>query len=101
MPQRSENRVDLPAPFGPMMQRSSPAGTASVTRSVATTPPKRLARPSVARIGSAISAPRHAGGEGRAPAAPRQLARQRHDDAVREEQHREDQERPGDDQRVL
>ena len=34
-------RVDLPAPFGPMMPRSSPSATSRVTSWLAKTPPKR------------------------------------------------------------
>ena len=60
MPQSSENSVDLPAPFGPMMQRSSPAGTSRLTMSVATTPPNRLASASVAKAEPAAMAQRPA-----------------------------------------
>src|SRR5689334_19873348 len=39
-PARRLNRVVLPAPFGPMIARNSPAGTASCTSSTAAMPPK-------------------------------------------------------------
>ena len=35
------NRVDLPAPFGPITARTSPSATSIDTRSTATSPPKR------------------------------------------------------------
>src|SRR5262245_58832222 len=44
--------VVLPAPFGPMMACSSPAGTARSMPSEAVTPPKRLVRPSMANSAS-------------------------------------------------
>src|SRR3990170_3718111 len=44
--------VVLPAPLGPMMACSSPARTSSTMSSQATTPPKRLVRPSICRSGS-------------------------------------------------
>src|SRR4051812_40919967 len=52
-PASSPISVVLPAPFGPMMACSSPVGIASVISSEASTPPKRLVRPS---ISSSISA---------------------------------------------
>src|SRR5262245_32333043 len=51
-PVSSPISVVLPAPFGPMTACSSPAGTLSVMSSDATTPPKRLVRPSIARSAS-------------------------------------------------
>src|SRR5215470_13714695 len=48
-------RVLLPAPFGPMMACSSPGGMASEMPSEATTPPKRLVRPSIASSASATA----------------------------------------------
>src|SRR5688572_17977208 len=50
--------VVLPAPFGPMIACSSPSGTERVMLSDATTPPKRLVRPSILSSGS-ITAPLH------------------------------------------
>src|SRR5260370_41516523 len=50
--------VVLPAPFGPMMACSSPRATSSATLSEATTPPKRLVRPSTLSIASATAQPR-------------------------------------------
>src|SRR5262249_3739964 len=51
-PVSSPISVVLPAPFGPMTACSSPAGTLSVMSSDATTPPKRLVRPSIVRSAS-------------------------------------------------
>src|SRR5687767_694055 len=48
-------RVVLPAPFGPMIACNSPAGTDSVMASEASTPPKRLVMPSMARSVSATA----------------------------------------------
>src|SRR5258705_4136378 len=45
-------KVVLPAPFGPMTAWSSPVGTASVISSDASTPPKRLLKPSISRRAS-------------------------------------------------
>ena len=50
--------VVLPAPFGPMMACSSPRGTSSAMSSEATTPPKRLLRPSICSSGSGTAQPR-------------------------------------------
>src|SRR5688572_21145232 len=50
--------VVLPAPFGPMMACSSPAEISSTMLSDATTPPKRLVKPSIWSIASATAAPR-------------------------------------------
>src|ERR1051325_2083391 len=41
MPVIRLNRVDLPAPFGPMTARTSPSSTRIDTRSTAIRPPKR------------------------------------------------------------
>src|SRR5215471_2371631 len=49
--------VVLPAPFGPMTACSSPASTASVMASEATTPPNRRVSPSTWRRGSATAEP--------------------------------------------
>src|SRR5262249_53781988 len=49
--------VVLPAPFGPMIACSSPCGTASAIASEATTPPKRLLRPSISKSASATAHP--------------------------------------------
>src|SRR4029453_15843016 len=46
--------VDLPAPFGPMMARSSPGCTAMQTLLSAVSPSKRTVRPSVRRMGAAL-----------------------------------------------
>src|SRR5215813_10104570 len=45
----SLNRVDLPAPFGPITERISPSCTAKLTSFTATSPPKRLDNPSMLR----------------------------------------------------
>src|SRR5579863_2125495 len=58
-PARRPMSVVLPAPFGPITACSSPGGTASVIESAATTPPKRLLRPSICNSGSAtLAAPK-------------------------------------------
>jgi hypothetical protein len=44
--------VDLPAPFGPMIPRISPRGTAMLTLLTAAKPPNRTVRPSVLRSGA-------------------------------------------------
>src|SRR5215831_6710844 len=49
--------VVLPAPFGPMIACSSPGGTESAIASEATTPPKRLLRPSICKSASATAHP--------------------------------------------
>src|SRR4029079_11328825 len=77
----------LPAPFGPMMACSSPRITSSRTLSEATTPPKRLVRPSTVSNASAIALNPARG--------PRQqtvdtAAREQHD----QEQHRAENELP-------
>src|SRR4051812_3423259 len=54
LPEICAIKVVLPAPFGPINAWTSPGATASVTRSVATMPPKRLSSPSSRRSGSAI-----------------------------------------------
>src|SRR5262249_11887744 len=46
-------KVDLPAPFGPMMACNSPAGTSSEMPSEASTPPNRFVRSRIWSIGSA------------------------------------------------
>src|SRR5258708_5532590 len=46
-------RVDLPAPFGPMMACNSPAGTSREMLSEASTPPNRLVRSRICKSGSA------------------------------------------------
>src|SRR6266545_903624 len=45
--------VDLPAPLGPMMARTSPAGTAMLTSLSAVRPPNRMESPSVRSRGAA------------------------------------------------
>src|SRR5690348_17665493 len=47
-------RVDLPAPFGPMMPSTSPGRTAKLRSSTAGSPPKRLVTPSRARMGVVV-----------------------------------------------
>src|SRR5712691_3402508 len=51
-PVRQLKRVDLPAPLGPMIPRSSPGGTASDTWLRAVNPPNRTVSCSVRRIGA-------------------------------------------------
>src|SRR2546426_9007203 len=50
-PVRQLKKVDLPAPFGPMIARISPVGTARDTLLSAASPPKRTVSASVLRIG--------------------------------------------------
>src|SRR5262245_6646121 len=50
--------VVLPAPFGPMMACNSPGATSRPTLSDATTPPKRLVRPSILSSASTTARPR-------------------------------------------
>src|SRR5262245_10226084 len=65
-PVRQLNRVDFPAPFGPMTARISPGATASETWLRAVRPPNCTVRPSVRRIaGEAVPGP------GRGAATPR------------------------------
>src|SRR5215469_6317613 len=52
-------KVDLPAPFGPIIACSSPAGSTREIPSAATTPPNRLVRPSISSSTSAIATSRH------------------------------------------
>src|SRR6185295_12711031 len=76
--------VVLPAPFGPMMACSSPAVTSSVTLSEATTPPKRLVRPSIRSSASATA-----------------VILQDAVDAAAREQHNAEQHRAKNDPRIL
>src|SRR5262245_45357839 len=76
--------VVLPAPLGPMMACSSPCGTVSRMLSDATTPPKRLARPSIWSSGSATA-----------------QAREHTVDATTGEQDDEEQHRPEHDLTIL
>src|SRR5262245_12600901 len=55
MPLTQLSTLVLPAPFGPISASSSPAATASETRSSTVRPPKRSVRPSIAS--SAIPSP--------------------------------------------
>src|SRR5215472_550137 len=55
MPLTQLSTLVLPAPFGPMSANSSPAATASETRSSTVRPPKRRVRPSMSS--SAIPSP--------------------------------------------
>src|ERR687887_923841 len=55
MPLTQLSTLVLPAPFGPMSANSSPAATASETRSSTVRPPKRSVRPSISS--SAIPSP--------------------------------------------
>src|SRR5580658_953667 len=64
-PVNSPISVVLPAPFGPIMACSSPAGSASEIASEATTPPKRLVKASTA---SKTSATAHSGHQAVDPA---------------------------------
>src|SRR3569832_2795088 len=78
--------VVLPAPFGPMTACNSPSGTAMATSSVATMPPKRLARRSTSSSASAIVL---------LPRTPHEVGQraQQAIDAAAREQHNDQQER--------
>src|SRR5262245_3291604 len=84
--------VVLPAPFGPMTACNSPCGILMTTSSVATMPPKRLARLSTWSSASAMAHRR--AGLALDPAA--ELDEQPIDAAARE-QHDEQQQRPEND----
>src|SRR5262249_23654706 len=56
-PEMRWNSVVLPAPFGPMMARSSPAGTARSTPPTACTAPKARPSPRVSSSGVTRRAP--------------------------------------------
>src|SRR5882724_8146962 len=55
-PDSKLRRVDLPAPFGPMMACTVPRSTRRVTPSTAASAPKRRVSPSVSRSTSATAA---------------------------------------------
>src|SRR5262245_20606055 len=76
-PQSCWTMVVLPAPFGPISAWISPGATESETLSTATTPPKRFARPSMTRIGSATGEPPNE--ESPARNARESLRREQHD----------------------
>src|SRR6202035_4867087 len=61
-PVRQLKNVLLPAPFGPMMARTSPRATSTLTCDSAARPPKRTDSSSVLRIGT-DAAPRACAGE--------------------------------------
>ena len=61
-PVRQLKKVLLPAPFGPMMARTSSRATSKLTWLSAARPPKRTVSSSVVRIG-ADAAPRPVAGE--------------------------------------
>src|SRR5579872_2785607 len=61
-PVRQLKNVLLPAPFGPMMARTSPRATSKLTFDRAASPPKRTDSSSVLRIGTG-TAPRASAGE--------------------------------------
>ncbi len=97
MPARHLKNVLLPAPFGPIRQRSSSRRRKKSTPSTALTPPNRMVTPRVSSTMSAIGAsPGRARTVPRGPPGPapaRQagpLAERRHD-AARQKQHRQNQ----------
>ena len=61
-PVRQLKKVLLPAPFGPMMARTSSRATSKLTSDSAARPPKRTDKSSVLRIG-VDAAPRSVTGE--------------------------------------
>src|SRR5262249_11816275 len=75
-PVRQLKKVDLPAPFGPMMARISPAGTEMVTLLSAVSPPNCMVSRSVWRRGGAAPA---GAARSRSAAVTLELARRRDD----------------------
>src|SRR5216683_1993786 len=99
-------KVLLPAPFGPIRQRSSPSSKLKSTLRTARTPPKCMLRSRVCNSGSAIALLRRRRFEplGRAPAAQTQqrqapVAERRHD-PLRHQEHERDQDHPEDQGRI-
>src|SRR5882724_13181667 len=99
-------KVLLPAPFGPLRQRSSPSSKLKSTLRTARTPPKCMLRSRVCNSGSAIALLRRRRFKalGRAPAAQAQqrqapVAERRHD-PLRHQEHERDQDRSEDQGRV-
>src|SRR5216683_1480193 len=99
-------KVLLPAPFGPIRQRSSPSSKLKSTLRTARTPPKCMLRSRVCNSGSAIALLRRRRFEplGRAPAAQTQqrqapIAKRRHD-PLRHQEHERDQDHPEDQGRI-
>src|SRR5882762_4551208 len=95
-------KVLLPAPFGPIRQRSSPSSSVKSTLRTARTPPKCMLRSRVCNRRSAIALLRRRRFEplGRAPAAQTQqrqapIAKRRHD-PLRHQEHERDQDHPED-----
>src|SRR5919106_6926024 len=80
-------KVVLPAPFGPMMQRSSPLSSVKSTPSLARRPSKRLVRPSVRSSSAIASVPsprRHQIADRAGDAAPKIDDHQHEQDAERQ-----------------
>src|SRR3954451_16620676 len=73
------NRVDLPAPFGPMTARTSPSSTRIDTRSTAIRPPKRRVNLSSSSNATMIFRYHRSGTEAGANEAPDPL-RRKHDE---------------------
>src|SRR5712691_8675778 len=90
-PEMIENRVVLPAPFGPISAVMRPASAVNDARSTASSPPKRFDTRSTRRRGSAIAALRRCGcGGGRGPKATAQVGKDAGDAARRERNHRDE-----------
>src|SRR5918996_5680465 len=79
-------KVVLPAPLGPMTQRSSPLSSVKSTASLARRPSKLLVRPSVRRSSAIRSAPssRHQIADGAGDPAPKIDDHQHEQDAERQ-----------------
>src|SRR5438128_11412427 len=96
IPESKLNSVDLPAPFGPIRQRSSPAATARFSSSTARIPPNALVRPPPEAEARALRASSR-----RLPSSAPPQSVQRHHDARGKEQHRRQQQRAHDEEGVL
>src|SRR5262245_52888358 len=92
-PVRSLNSVLLPAPLGPMRQRSSRSASVKSTPRTASTPPKRIDSPTVSSTALLMGG---SGSTGGAEAAGTQPAQRGHD-PPRDQQH-ESQEDEAEDQ---
>src|ERR1700742_680369 len=84
------NSVDLPAPFGPITARTSPASTRIVTRSTATIPPKRRVNWSNSRSANRGNPPPRALAR-RPPPLRERGGCQQAPDSLRCEQHKADE----------
>src|SRR6266851_1604795 len=96
-PTRHEKSVVLPAPFGPMIPKTSPAATSNPTDDRASRPPNVFEIPrteSSASAGIGYSASRPKRGDAKCPCTPSNA-----DQALRLEEHDQDQEAPVDEEK--